>query len=89
MFNTAYPRAKPRDASMTPRCCVHRARSERWVPVDRDQRRAVTLTTEGANDDIDRLSRKYDGHDYRSHREDETRVTALLTPEKIGWRGER
>jgi len=86
MFNTAYPRAKARELEHDPRACVAVVDPNdayRWLVVSG----TVTLTIDGAVDDIDYLSRKYDGHDFGSHREGETRVTALLTPEKIDARG--
>ncbi len=86
MFNTAYPRPKARELEHDPRASitvVDPNDAYRWIAVSG----SVTLITEGANDDIDRLSRKYDGHAYGSYREDETRVTALLRPEKIDAHG--
>jgi len=79
-FNTARPRAKPRHLEADPRVSL--------VVVDpRDQLRwlgitgTATLVDEGANEQIDRLARKYRGHDaYRSHREGETRVTVRISP---------
>ncbi len=86
LFNTAYPRAKPRELEHDPRASVtvvDPADPYRWIAISG----TVTLTTEGGKDDIDFLSRKYDGHDFRGHKETETRVTALLTPEKIDVHG--
>ena len=82
LFNTAYPRAKARHLERDPRASVtvvDPADGYRWLSVSGP----VELTTDRANADIDRLSLKYDGHEYRSHREGETRVSAWLTPERI------
>jgi hypothetical protein len=47
-----------------------------------------SLTVVGANDQIDRLARKYRGHDrYMSHREGETRVTVRISPTFVESRG--
>jgi PPOX class probable F420-dependent enzyme len=86
MFNTAYPRAKTRELEHDPRASVTVVDPNdgyRWLAVSG----TVTLTTDGADADIDHLSRKYDGRAYGSHREGETRVTALVAPEQIHARG--
>ena len=86
MFNTAYPRAKSRELGHDPRASiavVDPNDAYRWIVVSG----TVTLTTDGADADIDHLSRKYDGHDFGSFRDGESRVTALLRPEKIDARG--
>ena len=73
-FNTARPRAKPRHLERDPRVSlvvVDPGDELRWLGITG----TATLVDEGANDQIDRLARKYRGHDsYRSHREGETRV---------------
>ena len=86
LFNTAYPRAKTRDLEHEPRASVtvlDPNDGHRWIAVSG----RVTLTTDGADDDIDHLSHKYDGRAFGSHRDGETRVTALLTPETIDAHG--
>jgi PPOX class probable F420-dependent enzyme len=86
LFNTAYPRTKPRELEGDPRASVAITDPQdgyRWIAVSGP----VTLRTEGADGDIDRLSHKYDGVAYDGYKEHETRVTALLTPEKIDSRG--
>jgi PPOX class probable F420-dependent enzyme len=86
-FNTARPRAKPRHIEADPRVSlvVVDPRDElRWLGITG----AATLVDEGANEQIDRLARKYRGHDrYRSHREGETRVTVRISPSWIESRG--
>jgi PPOX class probable F420-dependent enzyme len=82
-FNTAWPRAKPRHLARDPRVSlvvVDPKDELRWLGI----RGTATILDEGANDQIDRLARKYRGHDsYRSHREGETRVTVRISPSWI------
>ena len=86
MFNTAYPRAKTRELEHDLRASVTVVDPNdgyRWIAVSGP----VTLETDRADADIDHLSRKYDGRDYGSHKEGETRVTVLVTPERVHARG--
>jgi PPOX class probable F420-dependent enzyme len=82
-FNTAWPRAKPRHLARDPRVSlvvVDPKDELRWLGI----RGTAAILDEGANDQIDRLARKYRGHDsYRSHREGETRVTVRISPSWI------
>lgn len=86
-FNTARPRAKPRHLDADPRVSlvvVDPNDELRWLAVTG----TATMFDEGANDQIDRLARKYRGHErYRSHREGETRVTVRITPTFVESRG--
>ncbi len=86
-FNTARPRAKPRHLDADPRVSLVVVDPEdelRWLSVTG----TVTMTEEGANDQIDRLARKYRGHDrYMSHREGETRVSVRISPTFVESRG--
>jgi PPOX class probable F420-dependent enzyme len=86
-FNTARPRAKPRhlDADSRVSLVVVDPNDElRWLAVTG----TTTMTDEGANDQIDRLARKYRGHDrYMSHREGETRVSVRISPTFVESRG--
>ena len=79
-FNTARPRAKPRHLERDPRVSlvvVDPKDELHWLGITG----TATLVDEGANDQIDRLARKYRGHDrYQSHREGETRVTVRISP---------
>jgi PPOX class probable F420-dependent enzyme len=79
-FNTARPRAKPRHLEADPRVSlvvVDPGDELRWLGITG----IATLVDEGANDQIDRLARKYRGHDrYQSHRDGETRVTVRISP---------
>jgi PPOX class probable F420-dependent enzyme len=82
-FNTARPRAKPRHLERDPRVSlvvVDPGDELRWLGISGK----ATLVDEGANDQIDRLARKYRGHDrFQSHRERETRVTVRISPTRI------
>ena len=82
-FNTARPRAKPRHLEADPRVSlvVVDPRDElRWLGITG----TATLVDEGANDQIDRLARKYRGHErYQSYKEGETRVTVRIAPRWI------
>jgi PPOX class probable F420-dependent enzyme len=86
-FNTARPRAKPRHLDADPRVSlvvVDPNDELRWLAVTG----TTTMTDEGANDQIDRLARKYRGHDrYMSHREGETRVSVRISPTFVESRG--
>lgn len=86
-FNTAWPRAKPRYLQADPRLSlvvVDPTEERRWLGLSG----TATLTEDGANDQIDRLARKYRGHErYQSHKEGETRVTVRITPSWIESRG--
>ncbi|HUG64870.1 MAG TPA: PPOX class F420-dependent oxidoreductase [Gaiellaceae bacterium] len=86
-FNTAWPRAKPRYLEADPRVSLAVIDPEdpfRWIAVAG----TTTLLEEGANDQIDRLSKKYTGRDrYASHREGETRVSVRISPTFIESRG--
>ena len=79
-FNTARPRAKPRHLAADPRVSlvvVDPGDELRWLALTG----TATLVDEGANEQIDRLARKYRGHDrYRSHKEGETRVSVRISP---------
>jgi PPOX class probable F420-dependent enzyme len=86
-FNTAWPRAKPRNIAADPRISltvVDPGDPYRWLTVEG----RATLVAEGANDQIDQLSGKYTGRErYASHREGETRVTVRIAPTRIESRG--
>jgi PPOX class probable F420-dependent enzyme len=86
-FNTARPRAKPRYLEADPRVSlvvVDPHDELRWLGVTG----IATLVDEGANEHIDRLARKYRGHDrFRSHREGETRVSVRISPTFVESRG--
>ena len=86
-FNTAWPRAKPRYLAADPRVSlvvVDPNEERRWLGIAG----TATLVDKGANDQIDRLAKKYRGHDrFQSHREGETRVSVRISPTWIESRG--
>jgi PPOX class probable F420-dependent enzyme len=80
-FNTARGRVKPFNLESDPRVSllvVAGGDFYRWLSLDG----RVELTTEGAREQIDRLSRKYDGEPW-SYRAGEERVTARILPERV------
>lgn len=86
-FNTAWPRAKPRYLANDPRVSltvIDPGDPYRWISIDG----TVTLTEEGANEQIDRLAKKYAGLDsYPWHKPEETRVSARISATRIESRG--
>ncbi len=86
-FNTAWPRAKPRYLQSDPRVSllvVDPNDGHRWISISG----TTTLTEDGADAQIDRLSQKYTGREkYASHREGETRVSVRISPTWIESRG--
>ena len=86
-FNTAWPRAKPRYLQSDPRVSllvVDPNDGHRWISISG----TTTLTEDGADAQIDRLSQKYTGREkYASHREGETRVSVRIFPNWIEARG--
>ena len=86
LINTTFRRTKARNLERDPRASVVVFDGEdgyRWVSVSGP----VALTTEGANDDIESLSWKYDGHAFRPLAEGEIRVTARVAPEHVTAEG--
>jgi PPOX class probable F420-dependent enzyme len=86
-FNTAWPRAKPRYLDADPRVSLvvlDPGDPYRWVSISG----TATLVEEGANEQIDRLAKKYTGADaYAGHKPEETRVTVRIDPTWIESRG--
>lgn len=86
-FNTAWPRAKPRYLSNDPRVSltvVDPGDPYRWISIGGE----ATLVDGGANEQIDRLAKKYAGLDaYPWHKPEETRVSVRITPMRIESRG--
>ena len=82
-FNTALGRVKPTNLERDPRVALLVLDPEdqyRWVAVDG----RATLTTDGADAQIDRLSKKYLGKDeYPWRQPDQTRVTVKIDPERV------
>jgi PPOX class probable F420-dependent enzyme len=85
--NTAYGRVKPRNLARDPRISLVVVDPEdayRWFKVAG----TTTLVDEGADAQIDRLSKKYTGRDvYASRQPGEQRVSVRITPDRILSRG--
>ncbi len=81
LFNTTLHRAKWRELDGDPRASVVVIAPDgyHWIAASG----SVTLTTDGALADIERLSWKYDGHAFRPLAEGEVRVTARLEPDHV------
>ena len=86
-FNTAYGRAKPRYIDRDPRVSltvVDPDNAYRWISVSG----TAELVNEGADEQIDRLAKKYLGKDtYPFRAEGERRVTVRITPSRVETRG--
>lgn len=86
-FNTARGRAKSKHLESDPRASllmVDPTNSYRWVAVSGP----AELTEEGADDQIDKLAKKYLGKDeYPWRNPEETRVKVLIEPEKVDASG--
>jgi PPOX class probable F420-dependent enzyme len=86
-FNTARGRAKPLNLERDPRASllvIDPNDPYRWLAVSG----RAELTEEGADEQIDKLAKKYIGKDkYPWRRHDETRVKVLIEPEKVDGRG--
>ena len=86
-FNTARPRAKPRYLEDDPRVSLVVLDPHdpyRWIAMTG----TVMMKDEGANDQIDRLSKKYTGRDvYASRQPGEQRVTVRIDPTRTLSRG--
>jgi PPOX class probable F420-dependent enzyme len=86
-INTAYGRVKPRNLERDPRLSlvvVDPIDAYRWFKLSGTGR----LVDEGADDQIDRLSKKYTGRDvYASRQPGETRVTVRIIPTRTLSRG--
>jgi PPOX class probable F420-dependent enzyme len=86
-FNTATGRAKPTNLEHDPRASlivVDPNDSYRWLAVSGP----VRVTEEGADDQIDKLAKKYIGKDeYPWRKPTETRLKVLIDPEKVDASG--
>ena len=79
-FNTAYGRAKPGNLERDARVSVLVTAPDfyHWVAVDGH----AELTTDGAEEQIDRLSRKYDGKPW-PYVDGQRRVRVRVVPEHV------
>ena len=86
-FNTAVGRAKERHLREDPRVAVtvvDPQNTYRWVSVSG----RAELTTDGADDQIDKLAKKYLGQDkYPWRSADEQRVSVRIRPEQVDATG--
>ena len=85
LFNTAAGRAKPRNLERDPRASVlvvDRDDGYRWVAI----RGVAELTTEGADEHIDKLARKYTGEGWQS-KPGERRLLVRVRPEHVSAYG--
>jgi PPOX class probable F420-dependent enzyme len=86
-FNTATGRAKPRHLEHDPRASltvVDPNDAYKWVAVSGP----VQVTEEGADEQIDKLAKKYIGEDkYPWRNPQETRVKVVIEPEHVDARG--
>lgn len=86
-INTAHGRVKPRNLEKDPRVSlvvVDPTDAYRWVKING----TGTLVDEGADAQIDRLSRKYTGRAvYANRQPGEKRVTVRIAPTRIQSRG--
>ena len=86
LFNTAEGRAKPRYLRDDPRVSLTILDPNdmyRWLAVNGSSE----LSTEGAREQIDKLSKKYLGEDKYPWYKGEQRVNVLVKPEKIDSSG--
>jgi PPOX class probable F420-dependent enzyme len=86
-FNTARGRAKDRHLERDPRVSLLMVDPEdqyKWVAVSG----RAQLTEDGADDQIDKLAKKYLGQDeYPWRKATETRVKVIIEPEKVDSSG--
>ncbi|HEY7017447.1 MAG TPA: PPOX class F420-dependent oxidoreductase [Gaiellaceae bacterium] len=82
-FNTASGRAKPGHLERDPRVSlivIDPQDGYKWLSISG----RAELTTEGADDQIDRLAKKYIGKDeYPWRKPDEQRITVRIRPEHV------
>jgi PPOX class probable F420-dependent enzyme len=82
-FNTAYGRTKPSNLEHDPRISlvvIDPNDTYKWIAVDG----RASLTTDGADGQIDRLAKKYLGKDeYPFRKAEEQRVTVKIDTERV------
>ena len=86
MFNTAVGRAKEKHLRRDPRVAlmvIDPQNAYRWISVSG----RAELTTDGADEQIDKLARKYLGKEKYPRRPGEERITVRISPEKIDATG--
>jgi PPOX class probable F420-dependent enzyme len=84
LVNTAKTRTKTRNIQNQPQVAldiVDPANQFRWIVV---RGRVVEITEEGANEHIDKMSKKYTGKEkYDHHQPGEVRVIMKILPERV------
>jgi PPOX class probable F420-dependent enzyme len=87
LFNTATGRAKPRHIERDPHVSltvIDPNDGYRWISVSG----RAEMTTEGGDDGIDRLAKKYLGQDsYPWHKPEEQRLVVRIRPEHVEAHG--
>jgi PPOX class probable F420-dependent enzyme len=84
LINTAENRQKTRNVRRDPRVAVNVVDPNNAWRLASVRGKVVDVTTDGADDLIDRLAQKYLGQDkYPNRRPDEVRVTLKIAPEKV------
>ena len=84
VINTALGRAKARNLALDPRVAVSLTDPDSPSTCITVRGLVTGFTTQGADDVIDRLAKKYTGADsFGDHHEGEIRVTVRITPERI------
>lgn len=88
LINTADTRQKTRNVRRDPRVAVNVVDTANAWRIASVRGRVVAVTTEGADDHIDKLAFKYLGAEkYPNRRPDEVRVILKIAPEKINALG--
>ena len=86
-FNTEYGRVKPANLEKDPRVAlmvIDPADAYKWLAVDG----RAALTTDGADEQIDKLAKKYTGADeYQNRVEGKQRVKVRIAPEHVTANG--
>jgi PPOX class probable F420-dependent enzyme len=83
VFNTEEKRAKLKHLSKDPRVAICVSNSENPYHYVEIRGTVAEVTKEGADEMINRLSRKYLGKEYPFHRPGDVRVIVKVTPEKV------
>lgn len=84
LVNTAENRQKTRNVRRDPRVAVNVVDPNNAWRLASIRGKVVDVTTDGADDLIDRLAQKYLGQEkYPNRRPDEVRVTLKIAPEKV------
>jgi len=89
LINTALGRVKARHLANDPRVAICIADPADPYNVIALRGTVTRFTTEGADADIDRLAKKYLGHEhFQGRRDDEIRVSVYIRPDRISMQPE-